>query len=222
MNSPSDFDCENGIPFTDLNQLSKNVFQFGASSPHFLTQTEADDLFLYSAGDNHQKLAQFLTQNYKYQRQGITPLMPNFDLYFDQKLLNENISRFRTSHLEILSQNEANDLFLFSAGNNNVALALFLVINYKFEQSGVSPLMIAAQNNNAELVKIFKQQNGRKDVYGTTALMYAVLNDADAAVQELAKYELHEVNNQNMAARDIALALHADQSIVQILECAQC
>ncbi|CAL6094288.1 Ankyrin_repeat protein 1 [Hexamita inflata] len=147
---------------------------------------------------------------------------PNFDQYFDQKLLNENVSRFRTSHLEILSQNEANDLFLFSAGNNNVALALFLVINYKFEQSGVSPLMIAAQNNNAELVKIFKQQNGRKDVYGTTALMYAVLNDADAAVQELAKYELHEVNNQNMTARDIALALHADQSIVQILECAQC
>ncbi|CAL6087350.1 Ankyrin_repeat protein 1 [Hexamita inflata] len=156
MNSPSDFDCENGIPFTDLNQLMKNVFQFGASSPHFLTQTEADDLFLYSAGDNHQKLAQFLTQNYKYQRQGITPLM------------------------------------------------------------------IAAQNNNAELVKIFIQQNGRKDVYGTTALMYAVLNDADAAVQELAKYELHEVNNSNMTARDIALALHADQSIVQILECAQC
>ncbi|CAL6094294.1 Ankyrin_repeat protein 1 [Hexamita inflata] len=152
MNSPSDFDCENGIPFTDLNQLAKNVFQFAS---HQLTQIEADDLFLYSAGDNYIKLAQFLTQNYKYQRQGITPLM------------------------------------------------------------------IAAQNNNAELVKIFKQQNGRKDVYGTTALMYAVLNDADAAVQELAKYELHEVNNQNMTARDIALALHADQSIVQILECAQ-
>ncbi|CAL6087358.1 Ankyrin_repeat protein 1 [Hexamita inflata] len=155
MNSPSDFDCENGIPFTDLNQLAKNVFQFGASSPHQLTQIEADDLFLYSAGDNHIQLAEFLTQNYKYQRQGITPLM------------------------------------------------------------------IAAQNNNTELVKIFIQQNGRKDVYGTTALMYAVLNDADAAVQELAKYELNEVNNQKMTARDIALALHADQSIVQILECAQ-
>ncbi|CAL6001076.1 Ankyrin_repeat protein 1 [Hexamita inflata] len=82
--------------------------------------------------------------------------------------------------------------------------------------------MIAAQNNNAELVRIFIEQNVRKDAYGSTALMYAVLNDADAAVKELAKYELNEVNNQNMTARDIALALHADQSIVQLLECAQC
>lgn len=80
-----------------------------------------------------------------------------------------------------------NKLLNYAALTNKVKAAEALYGAYKYQQVNKkeqTPLMIAASNNNLELVKLFKDLAPLKDCNNDTALDYALNCGADAEVAE--------------------------------------
>ncbi|CAL6091105.1 Kinase [Hexamita inflata] len=86
-----------------------------------------------------------------------------------------------------------------------MSIAIFTNFGYTTQDGELTPLMIAARNNNGQLVEQFICQAGIKDKLGKTALMYAVHAQSYSSIDILKLQENKIFDNYNQTALDHAI-----------------
>ncbi|CAL6082675.1 Ankyrin_repeat protein 2 [Hexamita inflata] len=120
-----------------------------------------------------------------------------------------------------IDENSVNtkDIIMYAVMQNKTQITTWLFERYGFvvENSKKTPLMIAAQNNNVELVKLFMSQAKSRDAAGMTALMYAVVHDSLDCIKLLKQAEKEIKDNSGWNAMQYADGFRSDEAIAALL-----
>ncbi|CAL6097420.1 Ankyrin_repeat protein 2 [Hexamita inflata] len=116
-------------------------------------------------------------------------------------------------------QLSSNDAILYAVMQDKTSITTKLFERYGFvvENSKKTPLMIAAQNNNVELVKLFMSQAKSRDAAGMTALMHAVVHDSLDCIKLLKQAEKEIKDNSGWNAMQYADGFRSDEAIAALL-----
>ncbi|CAL6091099.1 Ankyrin_repeat protein 2 [Hexamita inflata] len=111
------------------------------------------------------------------------------------------------------------DIIMYAVMQNKTQITTWLYERYGFvvENSKKTPLMIAAQNNNVELVKLFMSQAKSRDAAGMTALMHAVVHDSLDCIKLLKQTEKEIKDNSGWNAMQYADGFRSDEAIAALL-----